>query len=121
MFCTIISKIWSQINPAIILIEGFEKGELHRFNNEVFPAENYDPEAYKRWCVSNRKNNNLEEVAQPTLRQTLEERLNSPSTSTAAPVTLAVIPQISSANSINLEMPSTSSEQPNSPYFFYKS
>lgn len=120
MFCTIISKIWSQINPAI-LIKGFEKGGLHPFNNEVIPAENYDPEAYKRWCDSNCKNNNPEEVAQPTLRQTLEERLNLPSTSTAAPVTVAVIPQISSANSINPEMPSTSSEQPNSPFNHSKS
>ncbi|CAH2011313.1 unnamed protein product [Acanthoscelides obtectus] len=112
MFCTILSKIWSQVNPSL-LIKGFEKGGIYPFNNEVIPVEHYDPEAYKRWCDSNCKNNNPEEaqVAQPNLRSTLEERFNLPSTSTVPSIT----PQTSSVNSINPEMPSTSSEHQNPP------
>lgn len=48
-FSSILSKIWLQLDPAI-LQSGFKKAGIVPFSDSVIPAERYEPQLYKKWC-----------------------------------------------------------------------
>ncbi|XP_063226844.1 uncharacterized protein LOC134533298 [Bacillus rossius redtenbacheri] len=50
-FSSIISKIWTELDPKVIR-SGFQKGGIYTFCSNVIPKELYPPEAYMRWLNS---------------------------------------------------------------------
>ncbi|XP_074026300.1 uncharacterized protein [Leptinotarsa decemlineata] len=81
VFSTIISKIWSEAGPAL-LIKGYEKGGIYPFNNQVIAAEKFDPEAYRRWNLENSSNNSPVAVPDPSVADQIKEnQINLPSSS----------------------------------------
>lgn len=62
-FSKLIGEIWTDLSPEVIR-NGFQKGGIFPFNNEVISKDQYDPLAYKRWEERNAKDTNLDNGSQ---------------------------------------------------------
>ncbi|KAB0804872.1 hypothetical protein PPYR_01842 [Photinus pyralis] len=58
-FATLLGSVWGNVKPEIIE-SGFRKAGIMPFNRNVVPKEKFDPEAWKRWELSQNKENNIE-------------------------------------------------------------